>query len=225
MTPHSRARITLTLQCAAILVLFVIGFWQFGKGAFITVKAQVAQVLLEQAWQKTLNGNSNAKPWPWADTSPIARLRVPNLGVDQIVLAGASGRNLAFGPSHVLASDTAGNGTSIFSGHRDTHFKFLQKLEPGDMIFVENPDGSEYTYTVNNMEIADTRTTQLSLNNGNSLVLVTCYPFNVIAPTGPLRYVVTATLDSELLAASEAEQFSSLVEEHFSISAFQPVSF
>ena len=29
------------------------------------------------------------KPWPWADTWPVARLVVPSLGIDQIVLEGA----------------------------------------------------------------------------------------------------------------------------------------
>jgi sortase A len=207
MTSHPHARIHL-LQCIVILVLFVLGFWQFGKGAFITVKAQVAQVLLEQAWQKTLDGHTNAKPWPWADTSPVARLRVPKLGIDQIVLSGASGRNLAFGPAFVQASQEPGKGTSIVAGHRDTHFTFLQNLQENDAIFIQTPDGLERTYRVRHMEVADTRKSQLSLNKGSKLVLVTCYPFNVIAPTGPLRYVVTATLNREYVSATVAQKVS-----------------
>lgn len=175
-----------------IVLLAVIGFWQFGKGAYITVKAHVAQLLLEHAWQEVLEGNKDSKPWPWADTTPVARLRVPSLGIDQIVLSGSSGRNLAFGPTHLEASQLPGAGTSIFSGHRDTHFSFLQHLRENDLIIVQTPGGLEHTFRVNHMEIADTRSSQLKLDNGANLVLVTCYPFNVIAPTGPLRYVVTA---------------------------------
>ncbi len=187
-----------------ILTLFSFGFWQFGQGIYLTAKAQVAQVLLEKAWQKTLAGDPNAKPWPWADTSPTARLRVPSLGIDQIILSGASGRNLAFGPAHVLASQALGTGTSIVSGHRDTHFRFLQNLKEGNMILIETSDGKDYSYTVAATEIADTKSNQLKLNNGSSLILVTCYPFNVIAPTGDLRYVVTATQEpilTEVMAA------------------------
>jgi len=187
-----------------ILTLFSFGFWQFGQGIYLTAKAQVAQVLLEKAWQKTLAGDPNAKPWPWADTSPTARLRVPSLGIDQIILSGASGRNLAFGPAHVLASQALGTGTSIVSGHRDTHFRFLQNLEEGNMILIETSDGKDYSYTVAATEIADTKSNQLKLKNGSSLILVTCYPFNVIAPTGDLRYVVTATQEpilTEVMAA------------------------
>ena len=40
-------------------------------------------------------------PWRWADTSPIARLEVPRLGVRRVVLAGATGAVLAFGPGHI----------------------------------------------------------------------------------------------------------------------------
>jgi len=45
------------------------------------------------------------------------------------------------------------------------------------------------------LEIADARTTDLRLDDGTSLVLVTCYPFDAIDAGGPLRYVVTAVVD------------------------------
>ncbi len=41
------------------------------------------------------------KPWPWADTHPVARLIAPAQDADVLVLAGASGRTLAFGPGHL----------------------------------------------------------------------------------------------------------------------------
>ena len=74
-----------------IVVFVAIGTWQFGQGAWIYVKAQLAQYLLQHAWVRTINGEHNVKPWPWADTWPLARLYVPHYGVDLIALAGASG--------------------------------------------------------------------------------------------------------------------------------------
>ena len=62
-----------------------------GKGLYIHAKAWAAQLLIHRAWSATLQGQADARPWPWADTVPRARLVVPRLGVDQIVLAGASG--------------------------------------------------------------------------------------------------------------------------------------
>ena len=175
-----------------LVVFFGLAFWQFISGAAVHIKAHVAQSLLERAWATTLTTHEQVRPWPWADTYPVARLRVPNLGIDQIVLSGASGRTLAFGPGHSLASAPVGEGSSVLSAHRDTHFAFLQDLRFGDLVFVETPDGAEHSYIINNAEVVDTRTAKLRLNAAPSLTLVTCYPFDVIAATGPLRYVVTA---------------------------------
>ena len=93
-------------------------------------KAWLAPVLIERAWQQTLQqGGAVTKPWPWADTWPVARLRVPALEVDLLVLAGDRGNALAFGPGHAGASAVPGTrGQSVIAGHRDTHFAFLREL-------------------------------------------------------------------------------------------------
>ena len=180
----------------AVAALVTVGFWNFGQGAYLHLKAWLAQQLLEQAWERTLAGDPAARPWPWADTQPVARLKVPGRKVDQIVLAGATGRTLAFGPGYSLASQLPGQGVTVFSGHRDTHFGFLQHLRRGERITVQLPDGSEHSYRVERASVTDVRTSSLLLPPAaQGLVLVTCYPFNVVAPTGPLRYVVTATPD------------------------------
>lgn len=185
---------SIVIMNIGIFFALSIAVWQFSSGAYIHLKAILAQHLLERSWVQTQNGVSNAKPWPWADTKAVMRLRVPRLNIDQIVLEGASGRTLAFGPGFMLASNLPGQGgTSVISGHRDTHFSFLQDLNLGDEIILETSDGQKYSYKIMQGEVADTRTSQLKFeaNHGN-LVLVTCYPFNVIAPTGPLRYVLRA---------------------------------
>lgn len=175
-----------------LVVFFALAFWQFVSGAAVHAKASLAQMLLEHAWEQSLTTGEQVRPWFWADTHPVARLRVPSLGIDQIVLSGASGRTLAFGPGHTLASAPPGEGSSILSAHRDTHFAFLQHIQLGDLVFVETPDGAEHRYVIQETQIVDTRTSKLRLKNTPSLTLVTCYPFDVVAATGPLRYVVTA---------------------------------
>ncbi len=185
---------SIVIMNIGIVMALSLAVWQFSSGAYIHLKAILAQELLERSWVKTQNGADNAKPWPWADTKAIMKLSVPSLGIEQIVLEGASGRTLAFGPGFMLASNLPGQGgTSVISGHRDTHFEFLQDLNLGDQIILETPDGQKFSYTIMQGEVADTRKTSLKLeaNHGN-LILVTCYPFNVIAPTGPLRYVLRA---------------------------------
>lgn len=58
-------------------------FW----GLYIPAKAWLAQQLLENAWANS-HATQAVKPWPWADTWPVARLGVPGLGISQIVLEG-----------------------------------------------------------------------------------------------------------------------------------------
>ena len=159
------------------------------KAAWIPVKAEVAQLLLEQAWKRTQQGEPNARPWPWADTSPVAILEVPRLGIRQIVLSGTSGRNLAFGPT-LLTSPTQAD--LVVSGHRDTHFSFLKSLQQGEILRLTTLQGVS-EYRVSWLEVIDSRSQQLVLEPGIvRLTLMTCYPFEAVTAGGPLRYVVTA---------------------------------
>ena len=92
------------------LGLVAVGLWLAGSGLVIHAKAALAQVLLQQAWQYTQVTGAPLRPWPWADTRPIARLAIGDRGPGLFVLAGASGRTLAFGPGH--HDDSALPGTS-----------------------------------------------------------------------------------------------------------------
>lgn len=181
-----------------IAVLSLIGAWQTGSGAWIYLKGRLAQVLLQQAWARSQHGVMKTKPWPWADTWPVARLIVPSQNVDLIVLAGAYGRTLAFGPGQLESGALPGAvGTTILTGHRDTHFRFLQRLTPADDILLETPDGQLHRYRMREASILDSREASILLDHREAqLVLVTCYPFNAITPGGPLRYLVTARADA-----------------------------
>ena len=182
------------LLLAAAGLLIGLGLWQAGAASAIHAKAWLAQVLLERAWADTLAGAARARPWPWADTWPVARLQAPDLGVEQIVLAGASGRTLAFGPGHLDGTARPGGaGHSVLSGHRDTHFRFLQRLAAGSALRVQRPDGAWRVYRVTATEVIDARRARLAVGDGApALTLVTCYPFDAVRPGGPLRYVVFA---------------------------------
>lgn len=177
-----------------MVLLLGVGGWQLGQGVWIHAKALLAQQLLQQAWADSLGGEQRVRPWPWADTWPLARLRVNRLGVDQILLAGASGRSLAFGPGHVGGTAAPGTeGNSVISGHRDTHFRFLKQLQNGDRLEIQLPDGRFARYAVTAAEVHhQDEAWLLSPTLSSQLTLITCYPFDAPIPGGPLRYVVTA---------------------------------
>ncbi len=186
----TRKRAVLVLAALLIAISAV----PFAGAGWIHAKAILAQVLLERSWQARLNGaeEGTAKPWPWADTAPVARLQVPRFDVDQIVLAGASGRSLAFGPGHLTGTALPGErGNSVITGHRDTHFNFIGELRTGDTFRVQRPDGTWTRYRVTGGEVVDARTAQLVNTPDRSVVtLVTCYPFNSRDYNQPWRYAV-----------------------------------
>ena len=104
-----------------------------GNAATIHAKALLAQVLLERAFAQSLASGEPVKPWSWADSWPIARLEMPRLEASAIVLNGASGEALAFGPAHLDGTPLPGEaGASVIAAHRDTHFRFLREARLGD---------------------------------------------------------------------------------------------
>jgi len=160
--------------------------------AWVPAKAEVAQHLLERAWLRTLEGEADAKPWPWADTRAVAVLEVPRLGIKEVVLEGSSGRNLAFGPTLVNNNAIEQAGDRVLSGHRDTHFSFLKDLEPGDLLRLRTSVGIQ-DYRVKWLETVDSTQEQLVIDDSMArLTLLTCYPFDSPVAGGPLRRVVTA---------------------------------
>lgn len=184
------------------ILLGVAGLWQLGSALFIPAKAVVAQMLLHRAWDRTLAGEAQAKPWPWADTWPVARLKLPSVDADLIVLAGANGQALAFGPGHVPGTTVPGRpGLSMIGGHRDTHLKVLAGLKPGNRVEIQRPDGQMRVYRVDGTSIADARQPWAAPIGADELVLVTCYPFDALIPGGPLRYLVHAVPVSGSTAA------------------------
>ena len=198
------------LLAIALPLMLVLGCWQVGSGLWIYAKARLAQYLLQRAWSRTLTGEANVKPWPWADTWPIARLIVPSQHIDLIVLEGAYGRTLAFGPGRLESNAShRETGPTILTGHRDTHFAFLQHLRVGDHLVLQSSHGEYISYRIRETRIVDAGTGFIpTQNEGLRLILATCYPFNSPIPGGPLRYVVTADAERMEKNRNDSEQVS-----------------
>lgn len=179
-------------RATAIAAGLLLAGWQWGQAGWIAGKAVTAQWLLERAWEERLAGGE-ARPWPWADFMPVARLVVPELDVERIVLGDASPRTLAFGPGHVPASAPPGApGTVVLAGHRDTHFAFLRHVRAGMTLEMRPAEGPARSYRVVATRVMDTRLERVVLDHPGRLVLSTCWPFDALVPGGPLRYLVIA---------------------------------
>ncbi len=182
------------LVAVILIATAITGFSLVGQGLYIKAKAVLAQVLLERAWSRALAGEDAAKAWPWADTWPVAKISLPRIKQKAIVLNNASGEAMAFGPGLVAGTPLPGRpGTSVISGHRDTHFEFLRNVRQGDTIEVMTRTDKRITYKVDYMEVVDASASGIEPNApGEKLALVTCWPFDDKNP-GPLRYVVYAS--------------------------------
>ena len=194
-----------TVFSCAIALLLGLGLWQFGSGIRIHAKAQLAQVLISQAWQKTLQEQTPVKPWSWADTWPVARLRWQD-EVDLFVLAGVNGASLPFGPG---MDEQSAEGNILLAGHQDTHFAFLADIQLDDRLTLTDKQGQERVYRVQSREVIDSRVATLQPDRSRdkdnpALLLVTCYPFNALLPGGPLRFVVRAVPESSAAIASRS---------------------
>jgi sortase A len=184
-----------TRQIARTLLAFVLlgGLVLGGEGLWIHAKAKLAQLLLDISWRSELAGHP-LKPWPWADTHPVAKLTIDRDGSQMIILAGASGRTMAFGPGHLDGSALPGEpGNCVITAHRDTHFARLRYIGPGEVITVQRVDGHLIHYRVIATRVVPKQDTSVIRQGGRDrLTLITCYPFDAIRPGTPLRYVIVA---------------------------------
>jgi sortase A len=197
------------LRRAVVFALLLLGAALLAMGLYLPAKAALAQQLLNRAWEQSRDDHRTVRPWPWADTWPVARLTLPHESAPLTVLAGASGRNLAFAPTLLDGSAQPGApGVTVIAGHRDTHFRVLEALALGDEFTLERPDGVTLRYAVAALDVIDADHDVLRLDADESMVaLVTCWPFDVVTPGGSQRYVVTGvpvTAPAQFASASRS---------------------
>ncbi|MCK8104795.1 class GN sortase [Pseudoalteromonas sp. 2CM36K] len=181
--------------------LLALGLSLFGHGVYMQAKAWLAQVLIEQAWQTTLKSpNKKIKPWFYADSYPVAQIIWPKHNKRLTVLDGASGRNLAFAPSHFLPAGELGGADfgnskgALIAGHNDTHFAFLKNAKVGEQFSLQLKNGQVQHYSVTHVEVINQYNTDFLHQSG--LYLLTCYPFDSLASGTDLRWLVSAEISS-----------------------------
>ncbi len=175
-------------------LLALAGLTQCLAAGWIHGKAWLAQSLIERSFDAA-GSSSDARPWPWADTQAVARMRWSGQR-DLYVLSGANARHLAFGP--VLHEDPGKLGARMVSGHRDTHFAALDSLQPGMHLEWQDADGETQTYVVRESFTIDLRRERLRVPDSAAfgaddiLMLSTCWPLRGAAPNPPHRLIVVA---------------------------------
>jgi sortase A len=180
------------------IALVLAGAALSGRAAYQQAKGALAGILIRRAWITKTGTGRTEPPWPGADLRPVARIVIPRIGYDEIVLDNATPRTLAFGPTHMLnGADFGQHGNLLLAGHRDSWFLPLEKIVPGDEIRVEWFDIRAKTVRAKHYRaefVGITGPNDLALlaaTSEDALTLITCYPFGH-ARNSPQRFFVRA---------------------------------
>lgn len=177
---------------AGALLLFTAG----GRYVLGAVRSDRAR----EVWEAAQARDAVASAWLGAGTrnrtravvgAPVARLIIPRLDLDEIVLEGVGDRELDAAPGHVPGSALPGRaGNAVISAHRDRHFKRFDELAVGDTIATES-DRTRTTWVVVNRRIIDKDAPALFREREATLTLTTCWPIRFLG-TAPERLIITA---------------------------------
>ncbi len=127
--------------------------------------------------------------------SVVAKLTAPSLQLSATVLEGSDDATLSRGAGHIEDTAFAGEGGNIgIAGHRDTTFRPLRRVKPGDLFELSTGDRI-YRYRVTRTLIVKPEDVYvLDPTKHPTLTLVTCYPFEFIGHA-PKRFIVQAELE------------------------------
>lgn len=176
------------------LAMMLGGGYLSTSALMVPAKAWLSVHLINNAWEKTIAGDENAKPWPWMDSTPVARIEFPDYDENYVVMSGISGSVMAFAPGwHDGTAAPGQKGISLISAHKDTHFSFLKNFQGGEEVILTKRDGSQKHYFVESVSVVSEPSIQIEDSHDESiLVLSTCYPFNNWQVGGSLRFVAVA---------------------------------
>lgn len=128
---------------------------------------------------------------PILNGAPVARLLIPRLGLDAIVLEGVDSDDLNGGPGHVPGSAFPGElGNAIISAHRDRHFARLGEIRMGDTVVTES-GALKASWIVIAKRVIDADAPALFRTKDATLTLTTCWPIRYLG-SAPERLLVTA---------------------------------
>jgi sortase A len=139
-----------------------------------------------------------------AEGDAVAHMRIPDIGVDKIVIEGVTLDDLKRGPGHYPDTPLPGQpGNAAIAGHRTTYgapFNRINELEPGDEILITTVQGT-FRYEVSDqLIVSPSEVAVLDDFGDNRLTLTACHP----KYSARQRIVVVAALVDEAAPAPEA---------------------
>jgi len=167
---------------------YAVGAWQQQEARRIWEEAEARAVVALAQRSTWVHDVSSERIVPGA---PVARLQIPRLGLDEIVVEGVDDNALNAGPGHLPGSAFPGErGNAVISAHRDRHFAGLGDIRVGDTVVTESGARLE-RWIVVSKRVIDANARALFRTNDATLTLTTCWPIRYVG-TAPERLLVTA---------------------------------
>ena len=135
----------------------------------------------------------------------IGEIEIPRLALKAVILQGDSSQVLRRGVGHLAGTPMPGEWGNVgLAGHRDSFFRPLRQIRPGDIIRVRSRTGT-FGYRVDSTSVVSPRDVSVVKSSERSeLTLVTCFPFDYIG-SAPNRFVVRASEISQFVTTASTD--------------------
>lgn len=190
---------------AAYHCFLALGIFALAYVGYVVVDEQAYQAIEES---KLSQLSPTQGPRMVAEGDVIGELKIPRLEIKTIIVEGESPLALRRAVGHLRQSPLPGEpGNVALAGHRDTVFRPLRGIHLGDAISIQTP-GGEFQYQVDSTEVVLPDDVEvLHPSSGDTLTLVTCFPFYYVG-AAPKRFIVHARLIASPPAQSAMNQWA-----------------
>jgi LPXTG-site transpeptidase (sortase) family protein len=185
-------------------LLFALGFSGLGYCAIVLGIATYFQCharrQLQSESKSTIVNPTEPSIWPshlGVRLALLGKVYIDRINLSVVVAEGIKPPVLRVAVGHVPGTALPWQpGNVVLAAHRDSFFRRLGELKPGDIIRLTVPS-KDYRYRVTFTDVVDPKETWvMQPSTGESLTLITCYPFHFVGPA-PKRFVVRARLINE----------------------------
>jgi sortase A len=178
--------------------LFAFGFACLAWSAFVIGEGAWWQREQRRALAQALNtlppGHAELDPGPLPvrPGDPIGQLEVPRLHLSAVIIEGDDEASLRVAVGHLPDTPLPWqSGNSALAAHRDTYFRPLKDIKPGDVLRLATRRGT-LEYRVRDTMIVDPEDVWvLDPTENPTLTLITCHPFSYVGHA-PHRFIVRA---------------------------------
>jgi len=180
----------------AAWVLLATGLIALGYAAYVVADAHAYQATERKRFEQAGNNAAAVPPSNTVTALPegevIGEIQIRRLGLTAVVAQGESAATLQRAVGHLSDTALPGElGNVVLAGHRDTFFRPLKGVRPGDAITLKTQEG-DFEYLVESSAVVRPSNIQvLEPTGGRTLTLITCFPFSYVG-SAPDRFIVRA---------------------------------